>query len=47
MLAEKSIRDVLNTGDNAEVLLALHTANRQRQPPSTSGRTLAVTTIRT
>lgn len=46
MLAEKSIRDVLNTNDNAEVLLALHTANRQRQP-ATPGRTLAKTSIRT
>jgi len=46
MLAEKSIRDVLNTSDNAEVLLALHTATRQRQPP-TPGRTLAKTGIRT
>ncbi|KAF8559533.1 hypothetical protein OG21DRAFT_1480301 [Imleria badia] len=46
MLAEKSIRDVLNTNDNAEVLLALHTANR-RPPPSTSDRNLAATSIRT
>ena len=46
MLAEKSIRDVLNTNDNAEALLALHSANRQRHP-SAPGRTLAVTSIKT
>ncbi|KAF8136313.1 hypothetical protein EV363DRAFT_728479 [Boletus edulis] len=46
LLAEKSIRGVLNTNDNAEVLVALHTANRRTQP-STSDRALAATTIRT
>ncbi|KAG6376107.1 hypothetical protein JVT61DRAFT_2079 [Boletus reticuloceps] len=37
---------VLNTDDNAEVLVALHTANRRTQP-STSDRALAATSIRT
>lgn len=40
MLAEKSIGDVLNTNDNAEVLLGLHTAKRQR-PRSTPDSTFA------
>ncbi|KAH0830528.1 hypothetical protein J3R83DRAFT_1980 [Lanmaoa asiatica] len=47
ILAEKSIRDVLNANDNAEVLLALHTPKRQPQP-STPDRILPTSTsIRT
>ncbi|KAJ3510990.1 hypothetical protein NLJ89_g4364 [Agrocybe chaxingu] len=38
-LAEKSIRDVLNTGDNVDILLALH-----RPPPQSPGRDATNTT---
>ena len=33
MLAEKSIRDVLNTNDNVDVLLALHLPKSTSQTP--------------
>lgn len=35
-MAEKSIRDVLNTGDNTDILLALHRPNTKDSQNSTA-----------
>ncbi|KAG6337206.1 hypothetical protein ID866_1878 [Astraeus odoratus] len=46
MLAEKSIRNVLNTNDNADVLLALHTPTSASPPPA-ADRAIPNTGIKT
>ncbi|KIJ69455.1 hypothetical protein HYDPIDRAFT_80879 [Hydnomerulius pinastri MD-312] len=47
MLAEKSIRDVLNTNDNAQVLLALHAPKPKSQPTASNRSFSSNTGIRT
>ncbi|KAH7889742.1 hypothetical protein F5I97DRAFT_1800499 [Phlebopus sp. FC_14] len=41
MLAEKSIRDVLNTNDNADVLVALHAPKSTPQASASSTRSIS------
>ncbi|KIJ17369.1 hypothetical protein PAXINDRAFT_168058 [Paxillus involutus ATCC 200175] len=47
MLAEKSIREVLNTNDNVEVLLALHSPQSKSMPPTSDRNFSSNTGIRT